>query len=292
MQTGALYAIINRLSQKKDKILTRLYSDLSPWEKVLVARHPERPHTLDYIKHLFSDFFPLAGDRAFAEDAAIVGGLARLNGTTVMVLGHEKGNDTQTRLEHNFGSPRPEGYRKAIRLMKLAEHYNIPVITLVDTAGAYPGAEAEERGQGQAIADCISTLMTLKVPVICCVIGEGGSGGALALSVADKILMLEHSVYSVISPEGCASILWKDFKYACKSAEILKLTATDLLRFGIIDAVIPEPKGGAHRHPEAAMQSAQQAVETALEGLKNLSPIKLVNSRRDKFLKMTTNLSK
>ena len=247
---------LERLSKKLEKALTTVYKNLTPWQKSQVARHEARPKTSDYIQEIFTDFCLLSGDRSFADDKAIIGGFAKLNNQTIMVIGHEKGHDTESRLVHNFGMAKPEGYRKAIRLMKLAEQFNIPVITLVDTAGAFPGMEGEERGQGQAIAASTECCLDLKVPLISCIIGEGGSGGAIALAAGNCILMLENSIYSVISPEGCASILWKDFKNAPKAAEILKLTAQDLKKFGVIDDVIPEPLGGAHRFPKESMQKA------------------------------------
>ena len=244
---------VKRLTTKRARVMRMAYKKLTPWQKAQVARHESRPHTMDYIQTIFSDFEPLYGDKLGAEDAAIVAGLARFNNRTVMVIGHEKGYDTETRIKHNFGMAKPEGYRKAIRLMHLAEQYHLPVITLVDTAGAFPGVEAEAHGQGQAIAACIETSLNLKVPVISCIIGEGGSGGALALAAGNAVIMLENAIYSVISPEGCASILWKDFKYAKQATRALKLTAKDLLKMGIIDEIIPEPIGGAHRFPKETM---------------------------------------
>ncbi len=278
---------LERLSKKQHKAFVALYKNLTPWQKSAVARHESRPHTSDYLKNIFSDFSPLSGDRAFGEDPAIIGGLAKFNEQTVMVIGHEKGHDTESRLKHNFGMAKPEGYRKAIRLMKLAEQFHFPVITLVDTAGAFPGTEGEERGQGQAIAACTECCLDLTVPLISCIIGEGGSGGAIALASGNHIFMLENSIYSVISPEGCASILWKDFKFAPKAAEILKLTAQDLFSFGIIDEIIPEPLGGAHRFPEQTMNNVKKALETSLMSLSELSGDKLRQLRREKFMAMT-----
>ena len=278
---------LERLKEKKQKALNDLYKDLTPWQKCAVARHENRPHTLDYIKTIFKDFSPLCGDRAFAEDKAIIGGFAKLGEDTVMVIGHEKGHDTESRLEHNFGMAKPEGYRKAIRLMRLAEQFGIPVITLVDTAGAFPGLEGEERGQGQAIAAGTETCLDIKVPLIATIIGEGGSGGAIAMAAGNVIMMLENSIYSVISPEGCASILWKDHKFAPKAAEILNLTAGDLKRLGVIDTIIEEPKGGAHRFPRETMLAVKEAIQHALNGLKGKTGDELRRMRQDKFLQMT-----
>lgn len=278
---------LDRLKAKKEKALNTLYKNLSPWQKSAVARHENRPHTTDYINHIFDNFCQLSGDRCFANDLAIIGGFAKLGKRTVMVIGHEKGHDTETRLLHNFGMAKPEGYRKAIRLMRLAEQFNVPVITLVDTAGAFPGMEGEERGQGQAIAASTETCLDIKVPLISCIIGEGGSGGAIALATGNTVLMLEHSTYSVISPEGCASILWKDAKMAPKAAEILHLTAQDLLKLGLIDEVIPEPLGGAHRYPIETMNTVKSVLEKYLGQLEKLSPEELKIHRQDKFLTMT-----
>ena len=285
-------AEMERLTQKRLRVMKEAYKNLTPWQKACLARHENRPHTVDYIREIMTDFCPLSGDRLFAEDRAIVGGLAKFNGQTVMVIGHEKGHDTESRLMHNFGMAKPEGYRKAMRLMRLAEQYQIPVITLVDTAGAYPGMDAEERGQGGAIAASIETGLNIKVPVISCIIGEGGSGGAIALATGNAILMLQNAIYSVISPEGCASILWKDFTYAPKAAEILHLTADDLLKFKLIDAVIPEPIGGAHRFPKETMKAVAEAIQKQLDKLKEIAPDDLVRARHDKFIKMTRSLEK
>ncbi len=275
---------VKRLTTKRARVIRAAYEKLTPWQKAEVARHEARPHTEDYIRHIFTDFEMLAGDRVAAEDEAIIAGLAKLNGQTVMVMGQEKGHDTESRIQHNFGMARPEGYRKAIRLMKLAEQYGIPVIALVDTAGAFPGVEAEARGQGQAIASCIETSLNLKVPVISCIIGEGGSGGALALASGNVVLMLENAIYSVISPEGCASILWKDFKYAQKATEILHLTAVDMLKMGIVEEVIPEPIGGAHRYPKETMTTVAEVISKHLVKLQKMAPEELVANRQNRFL--------
>ena len=277
---------VAKLQAKSDKLLKQLYSKLTPWQKVQVARHPDRPHFTDYISGLVEDFTPLAGDRAFAEDRAIIGGLGRFRGRTAMIIGHEKGMDTHTRMEHNFGMARPEGYRKAIRLMKTADHFGLPVLTLVDTPGAYPGVGAEERGQAEAIAVSIETCLALKVPLISVVIGEGGSGGAIALAAANKVLMLENAVYSVISPEGCASILWRSGDQVQAAAEAMKLTAQDLLELGVVDEVIPEPVGAAHRFPGSVISALGDAVEGVLDELMELDPAALCRQRHEKFLTM------
>jgi acetyl-CoA carboxylase carboxyl transferase subunit alpha len=275
-----------RLQNKLNRLIERTYQRLTPWQKTQVARHEDRPHTLDYIRKLMPDFFELCGDRAFGEDNSIVAGLAHFHGQTVMVIGHEKGYDTETRLKHNFGMAKPEGYRKAIRLMKLAEQFGFPVLCFVDTAGAFPGVDAEARGQGQAIASCIATQTALKTPIITTIIGEGGSGGALALAVADKVLILENAIYSVISPEGCASILWKDFKFAKQASRVLKMTAKDLLRLKVVDEIIPEPKGGAHRFKQETFQAVDKAILNALQEFKNTNPDLLVFNRQNKFLQI------
>ena len=277
---------VSRLQSRVDKDLRSAYAKLSPWQKTQVARHPDRPHTVDYIKHLIEDFMPLAGDRLYGEDEAIIGGLGRFKGRSVMVIGLEKGRDTETRVKHNFGMARPEGYRKARRLMKLADRFGVPIITLVDTAGAYPGVGAEERGQAEAIAKCIQESLDLRVPVICVIIGEGGSGGAIALAVGNVVLMLEHAIYSVISPEGCASILWRDGEQAKAAAEAMKLTAQDLERLGVIDGIVPEPIGGAHRAPDAVMAALRDTIETHLSQLIRIDGGQLRARRRDKFVQM------
>jgi len=271
---------VSRLEVKVEKLLKQTYGKLSAWQKVQVARHPNRPHCLDYIGKLIDEFTPLAGDRGFAEDAAIVGGLGRFRGTSVMVIGQEKGHDTETRIKHNFGMAKPEGYRKAQRLMRLADRFNLPVVTLVDTAGAYPGVGAEERGQAEAIARSIDTCLDLHVPLISVIIGEGGSGGAVALAAANRVLMLEHSVYSVISPEGCASILWRSPDQSKEAAEALKLTAEDLLELGVIDAIVPEPLGGAHRETAVVISAVGDAIEKELAALRPLSGTELRAARR------------
>jgi acetyl-CoA carboxylase carboxyl transferase subunit alpha len=277
---------VERLQTRVDRQLGQTYSKLTPWQKVQVARHPDRPHCVDYVKGLITDFTPLAGDRGYAEDNAIIGGLGRFEGQSIIVIGQEKGNDTETRVKHNFGMARPEGYRKAQRLMHLADRFGLPVITFVDTAGAYPGIGAEERGQAQAIARSIEVCLELQVPIISLVIGEGGSGGAIAIAAANCVLMLEHSVYSVISPEGCASILWRDGGHATDAANALKLTAQDLLQLGVIDEIISEPVGAAHRDGDAAIKAAGAAIRGCLAGLDGLDGPALHQQRRDKFLKI------
>ena len=277
---------VTKLQTKSNKILKQLYSKLTPWQKVQVARHPDRPHFTDYMKGLVEDFTPLAGDRAFAEDRAIIGGLGRFRGHTAMFIGHEKGSDTNTRMQHNFGMARPEGYRKAQRLMKLGDRFGLPVITLVDTPGAYPGVDAEARGQAEAIARSVETCIGLKVPLISVIIGEGGSGGAMALTAANTVLMQEHAIYSVISPEGCASILWRDGDKAIEAAEALKLTADDLLKLGVIDRIIAEPLGGAHRDKQAAIAAVGAAIEDALGDLAGIAGEVLKARRREKYLEM------
>ena len=274
------------LDKKAADLLTSLYADLSPWRKCLVARHPQRPHCIDYINALFTEYTPLAGDRNFADDHAVMGGIARLNDKPVMVIGHEKGNDTKSRIEHNFGMARPEGYRKAIRLMDIADRFGLPVITLVDTPGAYPGKGAEERGQSEAIARSTEKCLSLGVPLISVVIGEGGSGGAVAFATANRVAMLEHSIYSVISPEGCASILWKDAEKMREAAEALRLTSKDLKELGVCDTVIPEPKGGAHRDPQAAIKSVGKALEKLLTELQKKSAGDIRKDRRKKYLNL------
>ncbi len=277
---------VGRLQGKLQKMLLATYAKLTPWQKTQVARHPDRPHFLDYVDGLVEDFTPLAGDRGFAEDRAIVGGLGRFRGRSVMVIGHEKGRDTETRVRHNFGMARPEGYRKARRLMQMAERFGLPIVTLVDTAGAYPGVDAEARGQAEAIARCIETCLDVRVPLVSVVIGEGGSGGAIALAAGNAVLMLEHAIYSVISPEGCAGILWRSGEQAKDAAEALKLTAQDLLKLGVIDDVVPEPLGGAHRNRKDTIAAVGDAVERALEELADLEGGLLRSRRREKFLEM------
>ena len=277
---------VSRLQTRVDRDLRSAYGKLTPWQKAQVARHPDRPHAVDYIKALIEDFMPLAGDRAFGDDQAIIGGLGRFNGRSVMVLGIEKGRDTETRIKHSFGMARPEGYRKARRLMELADKFGIPVVTFVDTSGAYPGVDAEERGQAEAIARCIETSLNIRVPLVTLIIGEGGSGGAIALATGNVILMLEHSIYSVISPEGCASILWRDGEQAKTAAEALKITAQDLERLGIIDGIIPEPIGGAHRAPETIFTAVRDTLEMHLAQLSRVEAGQLRARRRDKFLQM------
>ena len=272
------------LDAKAAQMLKDLYKDLTPWRKCQVARHPERPHCKDYIEALFTEFTPLAGDRNFADDLAVMGGLARFNDQPVMVIGHEKGSDTKSRIERNFGMARPEGYRKAVRLMEMAGRFGLPVITLVDTAGAYPGKGAEERGQSEAIARSTEMCLKIGVPLISVIIGEGGSGGAVAFATANRVAMLEHSIYSVISPEGCASILWKDSEKMREAAEALRLTAQDLNKLGVNDRIIPEPLGGAHRDPKAAMKAVAAAITEMLEELDSKDAEELVRDRRKKFL--------
>jgi acetyl-CoA carboxylase carboxyl transferase subunit alpha len=279
---------VGRLEVQATRLLRQSYARLNSWQKVLVARHPERPHCLDYIAGLISEFVPLAGDRAFAEDPAIVGGIGRFRGRSIMVLGTEKGADTEARVRHNFGMARPEGYRKARRLMRLAECFGMPVLTLVDTAGAYPGVDAEARGQSEAIARAIETALDIRVPVIAAIIGEGGSGGAIALAAANAVLMLEHAVYTVISPEGCASILWRDGAHAEEAAEALRLTAQDLLRLGVIDRIVPEPLGGAHRLPREAVAALGDALDETFRPLLAQDGDRLREERRRKFLALGT----
>jgi acetyl-CoA carboxylase carboxyl transferase subunit alpha len=279
---------VGRLEASAARLLRQTYGRLTPWQKVQVARHPERPHSVDYIGGLITEFVPLAGDRAFGEDKAIIGGVGRFRGRSVLALGTEKGADTEARLAHNFGMARPEGYRKARRLMRLAERFGLPVLTFVDTAGAYPGIDAEARGQAQAIASAIETCLDIKVPLVASVVGEGGSGGAVALAAGNAVLMLEHAVYSVISPEGCGSILWRDSEHAREAAEALRLTAQDLLRLGIVDRVVPEPLGGAHRLPKAAIEALGEAIDELLQPLIGRDGSELRAQRREKFLAMGT----
>jgi len=272
------------LDAKAAVMLKDLYKSLTPWRKCQVARHPERPHCQDYVKAMFTDFTPLAGDRNFADDHAVIGGLARFNDQPVMVIGHEKGNDTKSRIERNFGMARPEGYRKAARLLDLADRFKLPVITLVDTAGAYPGKGAEERGQSEAIARATEKCLQIGVPLISVIIGEGGSGGAVAFATANRVAMLEHSIYSVISPEGCASILWKDAEKMREAAEALRLTAQDLKQLGVTDRIIPEPLGGAHRNWSATIEAVSAEISSMLKELSGKDAKALITDRRQKFL--------
>ncbi|WP_020187420.1 acetyl-CoA carboxylase carboxyltransferase subunit alpha [Methylopila sp. 73B] len=275
---------ISRLEAKSVAALKELYANLTPWQKTLVARHPNRPHFVDFVQGLVEDFTPLAGDRKFSEDEAIVGGVGRFRGEAVMVIGQEKGADTTSRLKHNFGMAKPEGYRKAVRLMETADRFGLPVIALVDTAGAFPGIEAEERGQAEAIARSTEACLNLTVPNVAVVIGEGGSGGAIAIATANAVLMLEHSIYSVISPEGAASILWRDAAKAQDAATNMKITSADLLRLGVIDGVVAEPLGGAHRAPDVVIKAAGDAIADALARFSNMAPEQIRNERRRKFL--------
>src|ERR671913_1727453 len=272
---------VARLEAKAAAALKDLYASLSPWQKTQVARHPQRPHFADYCAELIADFAPLAGDRKFGEDEAIVGGFGRFRGAPVCVIGQEKGASTEARIRHNFGMARPEGYRKAARLIELADRFELPVISFVDTAGAYPGIEAEERGQAEAIARSTEACLALGAPNVALIIGEGGSGGAIALATANKVLMLEHAIYSVISPEGAASILWRDPTRAQDAATSMKITAQDLLRLGILDAIVPEPTGGAHRDPQGAIEAAGNAIEEALHDLGNMGPAEIRDHRAD-----------
>ena len=278
------------MQQKLERQVRSSYSNLSPWEKSQVARHPERPHCLDYVHGLIEDFTPLCGDRLFADDEAMIGGIGRFKNISVVVLGQEKGHDLETRLKYNFGMAKPEGYRKAQRLMSLADKFNMPIICFVDTSGAFPGVEAEARGQAEAIASSIQKCLQVQVPVVSVVIGEGGSGGAIAIATANKVLMLEHAIYSVISPEGCASILWRSADKVKEATEALKLTAQDLKKLGIIDEIIPEPLGGAHRDPKAIIESVGNALLKNLKELMPLSREELKKQRNEKFLKMGRNL--
>lgn len=277
---------IARLEAKSIDLLASTYASLSPWQKTQVARHPLRPHFRDYIAHAFEEFIPLGGDRLFGDDEAIMGGFARLNGRRIVLIGHEKGNDTQSRIRHNFGMGKPEGYRKAIRLMELAGRFGLPVVTLVDTSGAFPGIEAEERGQAEAIARSTEACLDLPVPMVAVIVGEGGSGGAVALASAERVLMLEHAVYSVISPEGCASILWRTSEKAPEAAQAMKVTAQDLKRLGVIDRIVKEPVGGAHRNPAATAKMLRDAVCEELDSLSKLSSEALIAAREHRFLSL------
>lgn len=275
---------VSRIEDKARAALDDLYANLTPWQKTQVARHPMRPHCVDYIKTLITDFTPLAGDRKFGDDEALIGGFGRFRGESICILGQEKGSTTETRLKHNFGMAKPEGYRKAVRLMEMADRFEIPVLSLVDTAGAYPGIGAEERGQAEAIARSTDACLNLKVPNVAVIIGEGGSGGAIAIATANRVLMLEHAVYSVISPEGAASILWRDPAKAQEAATNLKITAQDLLRFGVIDSILKEPAGGAHRDPDGMIASAGNAIAQAFNDLRSFDAIAIRDQRRQKFL--------
>lgn len=279
-------AEVNRLQAKSDKLVRDTFARLTPWQKTQVARHPERPHFKHYVAGLFDEFVPLAGDRAFADDQAIIGGFARFRGRRIMVLGHEKGEDTASRLRHNFGMGKPEGYRKAIRLIELADRFGLPIVTLVDTSGAFPGIQAEERGQAEAIARSTEACLAAGVPVVSAIVGEGGSGGAVALAAGNRVLMFEHAVYSVISPEGCASILWRTADKAPEAAEAMKVTAQDLKGFGVIDTIVAEPLGGAHRDPAGAIAALGEAIEASLVSLDPLDAGSLRAARRRKFLAM------
>jgi acetyl-CoA carboxylase carboxyl transferase subunit alpha len=281
---------VAKLEAKAAQALKDLYANLTPWQRTLVARHAERPHFSDYVERLFTEFTPLAGDRKFGDDEAIQGGFARFRGASVCVIGHEKGSTTEERIKHNFGMAKPAGYRKAVRLMEMADRFDIPVISLIDTAGAYPGIGAEERGQAEAIARSTEACLMLGVPNVAVIIGEGGSGGAIAIATANVVLMLEHAIYSVISPEGAASILWRDTSKAQDAATSMKITAQDLMRFGIVDGIVPEPPGGAHRHPEAAIAAAGEAIAGALDGLHGLSRQEIRARREQKFLAIGRNL--
>jgi acetyl-CoA carboxylase carboxyl transferase subunit alpha len=282
----ALGEEVAKLEARSAKLLAELYASLTPWQKTQVARVQGRPHFGDYVKGLVEDFTPLAGDRKFGDDAAILGGLGRFRGRSICIIGHEKGDDTESRLRHNFGMARPEGYRKAARLMELADRFDLPVVSLVDTAGAWPGVDAEERGQAEAIARATDASLALGVPNVAVIVGEGGSGGALAIAACNKVLMLEHSIYTVASPEAAASILWRDSSRAQDAATSMKITAQDLLKFGIIDGIVPEPVGGAHRDPEAAVAAAGRAIGAALDSLGNLSREEMRETRAAKFLAM------
>ena len=277
-------AELQRLEEKSADLLASIYGSLTPWQKTQVARHPMRPHFRDFVNYIVDDFMPLGGDRYFGEDEAIIGGFARLGGRKIMLIGHEKGHDTESRLRHNFGMGKPEGYRKAIRLMEMADRFGLPVVTLVDTSGAFPGVEAEERGQAEAIARSTEACLALRVPMVATIVGEGGSGGAVALASAERVLMLEHAVYSVISPEGCASILWRTAAKAPEAAEAMKVTARDLLKLGVIDRIVNEPVGGAHRDPRAAANALRDAIGEELDQLGQMSPEAILRMREDRFL--------
>lgn len=275
---------VSRLETKVTNQLKNTYAKLTPWQKTQVARHPNRPHLTDYVARLMEDFTPLAGDRVFGEDKALVCGLGRFRGQSVALIGHEKGSDTQSRVEHNFGMARPEGYRKAVRIMAMADHFNLPIVTLIDTAGAYPGVGAEERGQAEAIARSTASCLSVGVPIVSVIIGEGGSGGAIAIATANRVFMLEYSIYSVISPEGCASILWRDAKRSKEAASAMKLTAQDLLQAKVIDGIIPEPIGGAHRKPDETLIATGDVIEKVLREMDGWTREEIIEDRRSKFL--------
>ncbi|HZG44668.1 MAG TPA: acetyl-CoA carboxylase carboxyltransferase subunit alpha [Allosphingosinicella sp.] len=277
---------VQKLQERAERLLRETYAKLTPWQKTQVARHPERPHFKHYVETLIEDFVPLAGDRNFGEDLAIMGGFGKLGGRRVLVIGHEKGDDVTSRLKHNFGMAKPEGYRKAIRLMQLADRFGLPVVSLVDTSGAFPGVQAEERGQAEAIARSTEACLALGVPLVAAIVGEGGSGGAIAIAAANRVLMLEHSVYSVISPEGCASILWRTSEKAADAAEAMKMTAADLAQLGVVDRVVAEPVGGAHRSPIAAVKALGAAIGEELDALAELRPDQLRGDRRAKYLRI------
>ena len=277
---------LDRLEKKSADLLASTYAALTPWQKTQVARHPARPHLRNFLEHIFTDFVPLGGDRLFGDDLAIMGGLATLDGRKVMLIGHEKGHDTETRLKHNFGMGKPEGYRKAIRLMQMADRFGLPVVTLVDTSGAFPGIEAEERGQAEALARSTEACLALGVPMVATIVGEGGSGGALALASAERVMMFEHAVYSVISPEGCASILWRTADKAPDAADAMKVTAQSLLELGVIDRIVPEPVGGAHRAPQQAAETLGRAIGEELDKLTGKSADELRAMREERFLRI------
>ena len=284
------YEKIKRLNNEKDELYKKIYSNLDPWQKVQVSRHGERPHTLDYIKNIFTDIIFLHGDKKYADDNAIVGGLAKINDNSVFFVGTEKGNTMETRIKHNFGMAKPEGYRKVQRLIKLAQKFKLPLISFVDTAGAFPGKDAEERGQSESIATSILHFLKAKIPTISIIIGEGGSGGAIGIATSDRVLMLEHSIYSVISPEGCASILWRNTKFSQEAAKTLKLTSYDCKNFEIIDHIIPEPYGGAHRHPLKQAEILKNKIINSLDELNQISINELVAVRKEKYLNITSNI--
>ena len=281
---------IKKLNKDKEELYKKIYSKLDPWQKVQVSRHGERPHTLDYTKHIFDDIIFLHGDKKYADDNAIVGGLAKISGNSIIFLGTEKGSTMETRIKHNFGMAKPEGYRKVQRLVKLAEKFKLPIISFVDTAGAFPGKDAEERGQSESIASSILYFLKAKIPTISIIIGEGGSGGAIGIATSDRVLMLEHSIYSVISPEGCASILWRNTEFSQEAAKTLKLTSTDCKKFNIVDDIIPEPFGGAHRHPIKQAEILKQKIVSLINELREISIKKLVELRKEKYLNITSDI--